>query len=67
MGSSMKKYRYIKLPPELVDGQIGTATCNACDIGYAIIEWMRQENVGSRVTLEIIELTDEELDALPSI
>lgn len=63
----MSKQRYIKLPPELIDGDHWTPLNNPLDIGDAIIAWMRYEDVGSKVTLEIIELTDEEMDALPSI
>lgn len=63
----MKKYRYVKLPPELMDGEHWAPTCNSCDIGDAAIRWLINNPIGSKITLEIIELTDEEVQDLPSI
>lgn len=63
----MKKYRCVKLPPDLSDGENSTANLNPLEIGDAVIRWMLERPIGSKVTLEIIELTDEEMDALPSI
>jgi hypothetical protein len=61
------KSRYIKLPPELADGEHWTPSDNPLDIGDVLMRWMRNQDIGSKITLEIIELSEEERDALPSI
>lgn len=62
------KSRYVKLPPELVDGQSWTVSDNPLDIGDAIMRWLYSDGlVGDRVTLQIVEMTREEVEALPII
>ncbi len=63
------KSRYIKLPPELTDGENWTVSRANLDIAAALHCWLYTDGnpIGSKVTLEIIELTDEEVEALPSI
>jgi len=70
------KSRYIKVPPELNDGEASAvysltelATHNG-SLGELIAMWAGHENecadseLGDKVTLEIVELTDEEFEAM---
>ena len=67
----MKKY--IKIPPELVDGDhssiVEYSKVGCKIIGEALFEWLEgsEPEAGEELTLEIIELSDEEFEAMPEI
>lgn len=73
------KKKYIKMPPETQDGSawvpypvkpvmLGESNVHALTIGEHLMAWAHENaEVGDRITIEIIELTDDEFEALPEI
>jgi hypothetical protein len=66
------KRKYIKLPPELYDGQHSTFHREGKEwsptvLGLSLEEWLCQEQPGAQLTLEIVEMTDEEHEAIPEM
>lgn len=67
------KKKYLKIPPELVDGyswSIMDADEDGCvAIGQMIWSWLEGSGpeVGDELKIELIEMTDEEVEALPEL
>lgn len=65
---SNEKKRYIKVPPELVDGQNWTVMePDSQDLLRTLSDWAENGDVGDGADLEIVEMTQEQIDALPDI
>jgi hypothetical protein len=65
-----KKTRFYKLSPELVDGSHSTVIpcTDPHAVADALIFWMEDDHpAGESVTIEIVEMGQEELDALPEL
>lgn len=68
---SMKR-KYIKLPPELADGQSCTfhrvgEEFEAKTLGESLEQWLDDEDPGASIKLTVVEMTDAEWEALPEI
>lgn len=66
----VEKIRCYKMSPELVDGEHWTAF--PCTNGEQVLEavrlWLEEEMPsGESVTIGVVEMTQEELDALPEL
>ena len=59
----------LKLSPELVDGNHWTVCDNESGLLEAVREWYRgfKDDVGERFTVEVVDMTDAEIEALPDI
>ncbi len=63
-----KKKRYIKVPPELGDGDNWTVMESSSDIWQEVLSsWADNSYVGDVITFSIVEMTEEEFNALPPI
>jgi hypothetical protein len=63
------KKPYFKLPPELADGEHWVPMDNIDTILEYVKEWCKdcKSCVGESFTIEVIEMTDAEIEALPDI
>ena len=63
------KKRYVKVPPEASDGDHWTIAPLGvgCQLSDILTEWAEHSDEGDTVTLTVVEMTDEEVDALPEI
>lgn len=62
--------KFIKLPPELCDGQHSTPygpRDGAYHLGEYLLEWLHTHSTGDSVTLEIVELSSEQFAELEDI
>jgi hypothetical protein len=62
-----KVTKWIKIPAEAVDDEHWTVMDDAGSIGGQLHAWMRDAEVGTKVTLEVVELSAAEVAALPDI
>lgn len=63
------KKPYFKIPPELVDGQHWTFVDNASYVIEAVKEWCAENGdcIGDSFTIEVVEMSEAEVNALPEI
>ena len=61
-----EKTRYLKIPPELFDGSNYSVTGIDDTIEF-MQAWWGYADIGDSITLEVVEMTDAEILALPEI
>lgn len=66
------KRKYILLPPELTDGQHTTIHRKGGDwdptvLGETLEQWLADAAPGDTIELEVVEFTDEQVEAMPEI
>jgi len=61
-----KKLR-LKLSPELGDGVSYTIVDSISDVSERIEEFMYEQSIGAKATIELVEMTDEEVAALECV
>lgn len=67
---SGEKRTYFKIPPEMADGEHWSIiSAHDCDLlGESVRDWVRNDPlVGEAITIEVIEMTDAEVEALPDL
>ena len=66
------KRKYIKIPPELVDGEhysfFGPESVAITDLVNTLKSWWKDNaTVGDALTFEVVEMTDAEFEAVPEV
>jgi len=64
-----EKKVWFKLCPELCDGEHWTIADSPRIVAEAVLAWCREfkNEVGEEITIEVIEMTQAEVDAMPEI